>query len=288
MVIRIVFLLIVHFLLLSCTVTSTQFDYLASLVKSENEDSPKKNWQMKWSGSEKYLFAVNLKDQIIFTDNSVFIYFMNDQIYKVEGVLPNESLIEIVSKNDFLILGDNLFYGAGFGKMLRKHTKPNGAVIFATQVKNPECYGVVEFDKDRIVLSIEEKPKVPKSDFVVPGLYFYDNDVVSIAESVEPSMRGEYEISSINREYLRRKKLKVEVLNRGIAWIDTGTVTSLHEASTLVRVIEERQSTKIGCIEEVAFYSGFIDEEQLSRLASQFGKSGYGDYLKKIVFNRCR
>lgn len=187
-----------------------------------------------------------------------------------------------------LILGDNLFYGAGFGKMLRKHTKPDGAVIFAAQVKNPECYGVVEFDKGRTVLSIEEKPEVPKSDFVVPGLYFYGNEVVSIAETIDASLRGEYEISSINREYLNRRKLKVEVLNRGIAWIDTGTVTSLHEASTLVRVIEERQSTKIGCIEEVAFYSGFIDDEQLARLASRFGKSGYGDYLKQIVFNRCR
>jgi len=182
-----------------------------------------------------------------------------------------------------LILGDNLFYGSGFGAMLRKNKKPDGAIVFAAQVKNPECYGVVEFDTNRRVLSIEEKPKEPKSDFVVPGLYFYDNDVVSIAETVEPSMRGEYEISSVNREYLRRNKFKVEVLNRGIAWLDTGTVTSLNEASTLVRVIEERQSTKIGCIEEVAYYSGFIDKEQLMRLAKNFKKSGYGDYLLKIV-----
>jgi glucose-1-phosphate thymidylyltransferase len=182
-----------------------------------------------------------------------------------------------------LILGDNLFYGSGFGQMLRKNKNIEGALVFASQVKNPECYGVVEFDADRRVLSIEEKPKEPKSDFVVPGLYFYDNDVVSIAETVEPSMRGEYEISSINREYLRRKKLKVEVLNRGIAWLDTGTVASLNEASTLVRVIEERQSTKVGCIEEVAYYSGYIDRKQLIRLAQNFENSAYGEYLRKII-----
>ena len=182
-----------------------------------------------------------------------------------------------------LVLGDNIFYGSGFGRLLRQHTDPDGAVIFAATVHDPERYGVVEFDDDNNAISIEEKPEAPKSNYAVPGLYFYDNDVVEIAETIEPSARGEYEITTVNQVYLERKKLKVGVLNRGVAWLDTGTFASLNEASTFVRVIEERQDTKIGCIEEVAYYSKFIDKEQLLSIASKLEKSGYGQYLRRIA-----
>jgi len=182
-----------------------------------------------------------------------------------------------------LVLGDNIFYGSGFGRLLRQHTDPEGAVIFAAPVHDPERYGVVEFDDQKNAVSIEEKPTEPKSNFAVPGLYFYDNDVVEIAETIEPSARGEYEITTVNQVYLERQKLKVGVLNRGVAWLDTGTFSSLNEASTFVRVIEERQDTKIGCIEEVAYYSKFIGREQLLAIASKLDKSGYGQYLRRIA-----
>lgn len=182
-----------------------------------------------------------------------------------------------------LILGDNIFYGSGFGELVRRHTDPDGAVVFAAPVHDSERYGVVEFDEQKQAISIEEKPDAPKSNYAVPGLYFYDNDVVGIAEAIQPSARGEYEITTINQVYLQRKQLKVGVFNRGIAWLDTGTFASLNEASTFVRVIEERQDTKIGCIEEVAYYSKFIDREQLLRLAGKLDKSGYGAYLKRIA-----
>ncbi len=182
-----------------------------------------------------------------------------------------------------LVLGDNIFYGSGFGELVRRHTDPDGAVIFAARVHDPERYGVVEFDAQKNAISLEEKPAEPKSNYAVPGLYFYDNDVVEIAETIEPSARGEYEITTVNQVYLERKKLKVGVFNRGVAWLDTGTFASLNEASTFVRVIEERQDTKIGCIEEVAYYSKFIDREQLLALAAKLEKSGYGEYLKRIV-----
>jgi len=182
-----------------------------------------------------------------------------------------------------LVLGDNIFYGSGFGRLLRQHTDPDGAVIFAAPVHDPERYGVVEFDDHKDAISIEEKPTAPKSNFAVPGLYFYDNTVVEIAETIEPSARGEYEITTVNQVYLERNKLKVGVLNRGIAWLDTGTFASLNEASTFVRVIEERQATKIGCIEEVAYCSKFIDKEQLLALAAKLEKSGYGEYLKRVA-----
>jgi glucose-1-phosphate thymidylyltransferase len=182
-----------------------------------------------------------------------------------------------------LILGDNIFYGSGFGELVRKHIDPDGAVVFAAPVHDPERYGVVEFDKDRKAISIEEKPKKPKSNYAVPGLYFYDNKVVEMAENIKPSVRGEYEITSINQAYLKREKLKVGVFDRGIAWLDTGTFASLNEASTFVRVIEERQGTKIGCIEEVAFYSKFIDQRELLNLADFYINSNYGDYLKRIA-----
>ena len=182
-----------------------------------------------------------------------------------------------------LILGDNIFYGSGFSRLLRQHTDPDGAVIFAAPVHDPERYGVVEFDEDQKVISIEEKPSEPKSHYAVPGLYFYDNDVVEIAETIEPSTRGEYEITTVNQVYLEGKKLQVGVLNRGVAWLDTGTFASLNEASTFVRVIEERQDTKIGCIEEVAYHSKFIDRQQLLALAAKLEKSGYGEYLRRVA-----
>lgn len=182
-----------------------------------------------------------------------------------------------------LILGDNIFYGSGFGQLIRQHTDPTGAVIFAAPVQSPERYGVVAFDQNRKAISIEEKPENPKSKYAVPGLYFYDNSVVDIAANLEPSFRGEYEITSVNKDYLRQGKLKVGVFNRGVAWLDTGTFASLNEASTFVRVIEERQGTKIGCIEEVAYYSRFIDKHQLLRLSKKYEKSGYGDYLKSVA-----
>ena len=182
-----------------------------------------------------------------------------------------------------LILGDNIFFGAGFIGLLREHTTPGGAFIFAAPVQDPERYGVVEFDDQKNVISIEEKPTQPKSNYAVPGLYFYDNDVVEIAENIEPSDRDEYEITAVNKVYLERQKLKVGVLNRGIAWLDTGTFASLNEASTFVRVIEERQNTKIGCIEEVAYHSKFITKIELLSLAEKYAKSGYGDYLKSVA-----
>jgi glucose-1-phosphate thymidylyltransferase len=181
-----------------------------------------------------------------------------------------------------LVLGDNIFYGSGFSKLLQKSANPDGAVIFAYPVSDPERYGVVEFGKDFNAISIEEKPAKPKSNYAVPGLYFYDNTVVEIAKNISPSSRGEYEITDVNRKYLLDKKLKVAVLDRGFAWLDTGTFESLHDASEFVRVIEMRQGFKIGCLEEIAFRKGFIDKEQLSQQAKKFEKSGYGEYLKNI------
>ncbi len=182
-----------------------------------------------------------------------------------------------------LVLGDNIFYGSGFSKMLQNAADPEGAVIFAYPVVDPERYGVVDFDKDMNALSIEEKPAQPKSHYAVPGLYFYDNEVVSIARHIPMSARGEYEITDVNRVYLEQKKLKVVALNRGFAWLDTGTFDSLHDAGEYVRVIEKRQGLKIGCPEEVAWRMGFISNDQLARLADQFNKSGYGQYLKTIM-----
>jgi glucose-1-phosphate thymidylyltransferase len=181
-----------------------------------------------------------------------------------------------------LVLGDNIFYGSGFSTLLQKSANPEGAVIFAYPVSDPERYGVVEFDKDRVAISIEEKPQKPKSNYAVPGLYFYDNTVVEIAKNIAPSPRGEYEITDVNRKYLEDKKLKVAVLNRGFAWLDTGTFESLHDASEFVRVIEKRQGFKIGCLEEIAYRMHFIDKQQLNTLAIKFEKSGYGEYLKNI------
>ncbi|MBA9078523.1 MULTISPECIES: glucose-1-phosphate thymidylyltransferase RfbA [Rufibacter] len=182
-----------------------------------------------------------------------------------------------------LILGDNIFYGSGMSKLLQANNDPEGGVVYAYHVHDPERYGVVEFDENKKALSIEEKPKQPKSKYAVPGLYFYDNDVIEIAKNLEPSPRGEYEITDVNKEYLRRGKLKVGILDRGTAWLDTGTIQSLMQAATFVQVIEERQGLKIGSIEEVAYRMGFIDAEQLQRIAEPLRKSGYGDYLLNIL-----
>lgn len=182
-----------------------------------------------------------------------------------------------------LILGDNIFYGAGLGNTLRANNDPDGGVIYAYHVSDPERYGVVEFDEDRKAISIEEKPASPKSSYAVPGLYFYDNDVVDIAKNIQPSHRGELEITDVNKEYLKRGKLKVAVMNRGTAWLDTGTFNSLMQAGQYVQVIEERQGQKIGCIEEVAYRMGFIGAEELERLAEPLVKSGYGEYLMNLI-----
>lgn len=184
-----------------------------------------------------------------------------------------------------LVLGDNIFYGSGLSKLLQANNDPEGGVIYAYQVHDPERYGVVEFDDKFNVLSIEEKPVKPKSNYAVPGLYFYDNDVVEIAKNIEPSPRGELEITDINRKYLELGKLKVGVLDRGTAWLDTGTFQSLMQAGQFVQVIEERQGLKIGCIEEVAYRMGFIDAEQLKKEAKPLLKSGYGTYLEHLLAN---
>lgn len=182
-----------------------------------------------------------------------------------------------------LILGDNIFYGSGFSHLIRKHTQPDGGAIFAARVHDPARYGVVEFDARGQAISLEEKPRQPKSNYAVPGLYFYDNQVIEIAKSLMPSARGEYEITDVNRTYLAQGRLQVGVFDRGVAWLDTGTFRSLDEASTFVRVIEERQGTKIGCIEEVAYQRGFIDREQLLAVAREYDHSGYGEYLRQLV-----
>jgi glucose-1-phosphate thymidylyltransferase len=181
-----------------------------------------------------------------------------------------------------LILGDNIFYGAGFSKLVQSFNDIEGAAVFAYEVSDPERYGVVEFDENLKAVSLEEKPTKPKSNFAVPGLYFYDNDVVSIAKSIPPSARGEYEITDVNKVYLERGKLQVGVMNRGVAWLDTGTFDSLSDATEFVRVIEKRQGQKIGCIEEVAYRMGFINREQLLKLADEYQKSGYGAYLRSL------
>ncbi|RMZ61058.1 glucose-1-phosphate thymidylyltransferase [Chryseobacterium nematophagum] len=182
-----------------------------------------------------------------------------------------------------LVLGDNIFYGSEMGTLLKNKTNPDGGVVFAYHVSDPERYGVVEFDDHFKAVSIEEKPLQPKSNYAVPGLYFYDNEVVNIAKNIQPSARGELEITDVNNVYLKKNKLEVGVLDRGTAWLDTGTFDSLNDASEFVRVIEKRQGFKIGCIEEIAFRNQFINEEELLETAAKYGKSGYGEYLKKLI-----
>ena len=185
-----------------------------------------------------------------------------------------------------LILGDNIFHGVGLGTQLKQLTDPDGGVVFAYQVANPSEYGVIEFDESGNVVSIEEKPKTPKSDFAIPGLYFFDEQVVDIAKNVKPSPRGELEITSVMSEYLNRGKLKVEVLPRGTAWLDTGTFNTLHEAGTYVRIIEERQGSRLGCIEELAWRNQWITDSQLQKLGESLKASGYGEYLIQLLHNR--
>ncbi|RAJ75165.1 glucose-1-phosphate thymidylyltransferase [Chitinophaga dinghuensis] len=185
--------------------------------------------------------------------------------------------------NVALVLGDNIFYGAGLGTQLANNVHPDGGIVYAYQVSDPERYGVVEFSDSMQVLSIEEKPLKPKSNFAVPGLYFYDNEVVEIAKNLQPSPRGEYEITDVNKEYLKRGKLKVSILPRGTAWLDTGTFDSLMQASQFVQVIEQRQGIKIACIEEIAYRKGFINAEQLQKLSKPLLKSGYGQYLETVL-----
>jgi glucose-1-phosphate thymidylyltransferase len=182
-----------------------------------------------------------------------------------------------------LVLGDNIFYGSGLSKLLQANNDPDGGVVYAYSVNDPERYGGVEFDADNKAISIEEKPTNPKSNYAVPGLYFYDNDVVEIAKNIAPSPRGEYEITDVNREYLKRGKLSVGILNRGTAWLDTGTFASLMQAGQFVQVIEERQGMKVGCIEEVAYRMGYIDKAQLKKVAEPLVKSGYGQYLLNLL-----
>lgn len=207
-----------------------------------------------------------------------------------EQAVPNGLAQAFVIGKDFigndpvaLVLGDNIFYGTGLGRKLANHTEPDGGLVFAYHVSDPERYGVVEFDADNNAVSIEEKPAKPRSNYAVPGLYFYDNEVVRIAAELKPSARGEYEITDVNKEYLRRGKLKVEILDRGTAWLDTGTFASLTQAGQFVQVIEERQGLRIGCIEEVAYKKGFIGAEQLRALAQPLLKSGYGEYLLRLL-----
>jgi glucose-1-phosphate thymidylyltransferase len=182
-----------------------------------------------------------------------------------------------------LILGDNIFYGSGLEELLMKNNNPDGGVIYAYHVSDPERYGVVEFDKDLKAVSIEEKPIHPKSNYAVPGLYFYDNSVIEIAENLQPSPRGEYEITDVNKEYLKRGKLKVGILDRGTAWLDTGTFDSLMQAAQFVQVIEQRQGLKVGCIEEIAYRKGFISADELMQIAQPLLKSGYGQYLVELI-----
>src|SRR5580704_10451245 len=182
-----------------------------------------------------------------------------------------------------LVLGDNIFYGVGLGKQLERNTKPDGGIVYAYQVSDPERYGVVEFDVAGKAISIEEKPAKPKSNYAVPGLYFYDNHVVEIAKNLQPSARGEYEITDVNKEYLRLGKLTVSILDRGTAWLDTGTFDSLMQASQFVQVIEQRQGIRIACIEEIAYRKGFISAEQVEKIAQPLLKSGYGQYLINLI-----
>ena len=208
----------------------------------------------------------------------------------VEQKIPNGLAQAFVLGEEFigndkvaLILGDNIFYGSGLQETLLSHNDPDGGVIFAYPVSDPERYGVVEFDEQNNAISIEEKPKEPKSNYAVPGLYFYDNSVVEVAKNIKPSARGEYEITDVNKHYLKEGKLKVGVFSRGMAWLDTGTIDSLMQASQFIQVIEQRQGLKIGCIEEIAYRKKFIDAEQLKRLAEPLLKSGYGEYLMRLL-----
>lgn len=245
------------------------------------------------------LMLAGIKEILIITtpeDNAQFQRLLGDgsQVgcrfeYAIQAI-PNGLAQAFVIGEQFigndkvaLVLGDNIFYGYGLGRQLKTLSEVEGGYVFAYQVSDPERYGVVEFDKNNTAISIEEKPANPKSNYAVPGLYFYDNNVVQIAKELQPSARGEYEITDVNKVYLKKGKLQVAVLDSGTAWLDTGTFDSLSDATEFVRVIEKRQGTKIGCIEEIAYRNGFITKEQLLQQAEDLKKSGYGIYLKKVA-----
>ncbi|MFT3978948.1 MAG: glucose-1-phosphate thymidylyltransferase RfbA [Ferruginibacter sp.] len=244
------------------------------------------------------LMLAGIKDILVITtpdDQAQFKRLLGDgakwgcNIQYAKQEVPNGLAQAFVIGEEFigndsvaLVLGDNIFYGSGFSKLLQSSADPEGAVIFAYPVSDPERYGVVEFDNHFTALSLEEKPATPKSNYAVPGLYFYDNSVVKISKELQPSPRGEYEITDVNKVYLQNKKLKVGVLDRGFAWLDTGTFESLSDATEYVRVIEKRQGLKIGCPEEIAWRMGFIEDVQLAKLADELKKSGYGEYLKSL------
>jgi len=244
------------------------------------------------------LMLAGIRDILLITtpeDQSQFMRLLGDGSslgcrfeYEVQEV-PNGLAQAFVIGEKFigrdkvsLILGDNIFYGSKFSQLVRSFSDVDGAAVFAYEVSDPERYGVVAFNEQQVAISIEEKPAEPKSNYAVPGLYFYDNTVVEIAKNIQPSPRGEYEITTVNNIYLQEGKLKVGVMDRGTAWLDTGTFDSLHDATEFVRVIEKRQGLKIGCIEEVAYRMGFIDKSQLDVLGNQLAKSGYGQYLKRL------
>lgn len=245
------------------------------------------------------LMDAGIRDILIITtphDNPGFVKLLGDGselgcnfTYAIQEV-PNGLAQAFVIGEEFigddcaaLILGDNIFYGTGMRDILRSAYDPSGGVVFAYHVSDPHRYGVVEFDRGHKAVSIEEKPKEPKSNFAVPGLYFYDNQVIDIAKNLEPSARGEYEITDVNKEYLVREQLHVSILDKGTAWLDTGTFHSLMQAGQFVQVIEERQGLKIGCIEEIAYRNGFITDEQLEKVAQPLMKSGYGVYLMNLL-----
>ncbi len=245
---------------------------------------------LMWAGIKEILIISTPQDlpnfKKLFGDGSE----IGCKFYYKEQKNPNGLAQAFVLGEDFigddkvaLVLGDNIFYGTGMWKQLENSCDPDGGIVFAYRVNDPERYGVVEFDDNFNAISIEEKPKTPKSNYAVPGLYFYDNEVVKIAKELKPSARGEYEITDVNRHYLSRGKLKVNVLDRGTAWLDTGTFASLNAASQFIQVLEERQGLKVGCIEEIAYLKGYIDIEQLKKLAKKYEKSGYGKYLFDIL-----
>jgi glucose-1-phosphate thymidylyltransferase len=245
------------------------------------------------------LMSAGIRDVLIITtpgDSEAFKSLLGDgsqwgvsltfaQQEKPDGLAQAFIIGETFIKDEpcALVLGDNVFHGAGLGALLKTLTKPSGATIFAYKVKDPNAYGVVEFAPDGTVLSIEEKPTNPKSQFAVPGLYFYDSQVVDIAKSISPSARGELEITSVNNEYLARQQLSVSVLPEGTAWLDSGTFESLHDASSYVRVVEERQGVKVACVEEIAWRNNWISDDQLQHLAEDLSKSSYGQYLLKLL-----
>jgi len=245
------------------------------------------------------LMLAGIKEVLIITtpeDNDQFKRLLGDgseigcQFSYAVQAIPNGLAQAFVIGADFigndkvaLVLGDNIFYGAGFSRLVQSFNDIIGAAVFAYEVSDPERYGVVEFDANYIALSLEEKPQQPKSNYAVPGLYFYDNQVVEIAKNIPPSPRGEYEITDVNKVYLERRQLQVGIMNRGVAWLDTGTFDSLAEACEFVKVIERRQGQKIGCIEEVAYRMGFINKTQLAILVDKYSKSGYGKYLNRLL-----